>query len=421
MPIPDRYGKATILSIENGKDQKLSLAKNLYCECGFAAPLSLAHICPSCLGPLSVGYDFTCFRQREFLEDIKSRENSIWRYKEFLPERKTTNTILRPSPLFRSSALEKEWGVKEVWIKDDSALPTHSFKDRVVEVALQTALRLGISEIGCASTGNLAQAVASAAARAQIASKVFVPAGIEEEKIRAASVYGSKVEALETDYDGVNLHCSLLAEKESIGFVNINLRPYYAEGSKTLVFESAEALGWDLPENIVAPMASGSLLSKVFQASCELQSVGLLGSIPRIHGGQDEGWDPIARAFKEGAEWVVPEKAGRVLAHSLAIGNPGSGDAALGAIRSSHGSAADVTAEEISSAISLLARSTGVWTESAGGVTVAAAEKLVRSGDISKDSSLLLLVTGEGLKTPSAAKGETVANKRKSATGAAGK
>jgi threonine synthase len=380
----------------------MSKAKNLYCSCGFQTDLILQYVCNNCLGPLSVGYDFSSFDSKEFLADLANRETSIWRYKEFLPPRETANSILRPSPLFRSHGLEKYWGIKEVWIKDDSALPTHSFKDRVVEVALQSALRFGLREVGCASTGNLAGAVASASARLGLPAKIFVPDSIEPEKIKAASVYGGKIKALPLDYDGVNLHCSLLVEDTDIGIVNVNLRPYYAEGSKTILFETAEALNWRLPEHIVSPTASGSLLSKVWQAAGELQKAGIGDFSPVIHGGQDEGCAPIARAFREKLDFIRPEKAGKVLAHSLAIGNPGSGDEALLAVKKSGGRIESVSAQEISVAIALLAKKAGVWTESAGGVTVATANRLAEGGMIARDSSLLLLITGDGLKTPEA-------------------
>lgn len=362
----------------------------------------MEYICPLCLGPLSVEYDLASFDRKLFAEQLPGREPSIWRYAELLPPRVQGPSILRPSPLFRAPCLEEHWGVGEVWIKDDSGLPTHSFKDRVVEVALQSALRFGLSEIGCASTGNLAGAVSAAAARAGIPARIFVPSSIEEEKIRAARVYGGKVETLDADYDGVNLHCTLLAQEEHIGIVNVNLRPYYAEGSKTILFETAEALGWHLPEAIIGPLASGSLMTKVAQAAAELREVGLIKETPVFFGGQDRGCAPIARAFARGEDKVQPEKAGQVLAHSLAIGNPGNGDSALAAITTSGGSVEAVSAKEISDGISLLARKAGVWTESAGGVTVATADRLAREGALGKDSSILLLVTGDGLKTPEA-------------------
>jgi threonine synthase len=390
-----------------------SPASALVCRnCGAEYPLGAQHACFECFGPLEIGYDPDALG-RVTRADIASGPSSIWRYAGLLPvgqdpaARVDSGTGM--TPLIRADRLAEELGFSApLWIKDDSKNPTHSFKDRVVSVAMTAARELGFDRIACASTGNLANSVAAHAARIGMSSIVFIPADLEPAKIVQTAVYGGTVVGIEGSYDDVNRLCSELAETdefESTGFVNVNVRPYYAEGSKTLGFEVAEQLGWRLPGQYVAPMASGSMLTKIHKAFKELVAIGLVPSSSwRVFGAQSAGCSPIATAFAAGEDVVVPVRPTGI-AKSLNIGNPADGPYALDAVRSTGGAMAAVGDDEIRDGIALLARTTGVFAETAGGVTVAVLKKLVESGQIDTAAETVVFNTGDGLKTVDALSG----------------
>ena len=385
----------------------LSPASGLICRnCGASYPLGAQHACSECFGPLEIGYDADALA-RVTRADIEAGPHSIWRYAPLLPVGQDAATRVEfgtgMTPLIRADRLADELGfTAPVWIKDDSANPTHSFKDRVVSVAITAARELGFSRIACASTGNLANSVAAHAARIGMSSIVFVPADLEPAKIIQTAVYGGTLVGIEGSYDDVNRLCSQLAEEdafESTGFVNVNIRPYYAEGSKTLGYEVAEQLGWRLPGQYVAPMASGSMLTKINKAFKELAGAGLVpASSWRVYGAQSAGCAPIATAFAEGLDVVRPVKPTGI-AKSLNIGNPADGPYALDAVRASGGAMAAVDDDEIRDGIRLLARTTGIFAETAGGVTVAVLRKLAMSGAIDTSVETVVYNTGDGLKT----------------------
>ncbi len=303
------------------------------------------------------------------------------------------------TPLIRADRLAHQLGLREVWVKNDAANPTHSFKDRVVSVAVARARELGFETIACASTGNLANSVAAHGAALGLESYVFIPADLEEQKVLATGVYGTKLVAVEGTYDDVNRLCTELSAERDWAFVNVNLRPYYAEGSKTLAFEIAEQLGWELPDRCVVPVASGSLFTKIAKGFQEWRELGLLeGELPRMNGAQAEGCSPVASAFAAGNEVCRPVKP-NTIAKSLAIGNPADGPYALDLARRTGGSVDAVTDDEIRAGISLLAQTTGIFTETAGGVTTAVLAKLAARGDIDPEERVVLVITGEGLKT----------------------
>jgi len=384
-----------------------SPASGLICRnCGAQFPLGAHHACFECFGPLEIRYDPAALA-RVTREQIQAGPHSLWRYAGLLPVGQNPATRVDSgtgmTPLIRADRLAEELGfTAPVWVKDDSANPTHSFKDRVVSVAITAARELGFERIACASTGNLANSVAAHAARVGMPSIVFVPADLEPAKIIQTAIYGGTLVGVEGSYDDVNRLCSELAETEEFentGFVNVNVRPYYAEGSKTLGFEVAEQLGWRLPGQYVAPMASGSMLTKIHKAFQELVAAGLVpGSSWRVFGAQSAGCAPIATAFADGSEDVTPVKPTGI-AKSLNIGSPADGPYALGAVRSTGGSMAAVDDEEIRDGIRLLGRTTGVFGETAGGVTVAVLRKLVASGDIDTSVETVVFNTGDGLKT----------------------
>ena len=305
----------------------------------------------------------------------------------------------------RADRLAERLGLSEVWVKNDAANPTHSFKDRVVSVAVTRARELGLQTIACASTGNLANSVAAHGAALGMSSYVFIPADLEEQKVLATGVYGTTVVGVEGSYDDVNRLCTELCAEKDWAFVNINLRPYYAEGSKTLAFEIAEQLGWELPDRCVVPIASGSLYTKIAAGFREWRDLGLLeGELPRMNGAQAEGCSPVSNAFAAGAEVCRPVRPDTI-AKSLAIGNPADGPYALELARNSGGSVDDVTDDEIREGIRLLAETTGIFTETAGGVTTAVLAKLARRGEIEPGERVVLVITGEGLKTLDAVSG----------------
>jgi len=376
-------------------------------ECGSRWALEARVACERCFGPLEVVYDFGGLDPASMRRKIQAAPPTIWRYSDFLPFEHAPRTALPTgmTPLVRADRLAERLGIGELWVKNDAANPTHSFKDRVVAVALVKARELGYEVVACASTGNLANAVAAHAAAAGLDSYVFVPADLEEQKVLATGVYGTNVVAVRGNYDQVNRLCSQLAEEHDWGFVNINLRPYYAEGSKTLGYEVSEQLGFELPDRLVVPIASGSLFTRIARGLEEWLELGLVGgSLPVFNGAQAAGCSPVAQAFADGDDVCRPVKPDTI-AKSLAIGDPADGVYALALARRSGGGIDAVTDEEIREGIGLLAETTGIFTETAGGVTVAVLRKLAERGDIDSDERVVAVITGEGLKTPDAARG----------------
>ncbi|MGI8310750.1 threonine synthase [Saccharopolyspora hattusasensis] len=369
-------------------------------EEGHRQPLAPEFVSLEDFSPLEVAYDFGKIRR----EDIESGPRSIWRYKQLLPV--PTNVEEHPNTepgctrLVRADKLAKALGVKRIWIKDDTGNPTHSFKDRVVAVALAAAREFGFKVLACPSTGNLANAVAAAAARAGWDSVVLVPKTLERAKILMSAVYDGSLLAVDGNYDDVNrLATELAAEHEDWAFVNVNVRPYYSEGSKTLAFEVAEQLGWRIPEQIVVPIASGSQLTKVYKGFNELGQVGLVEPSPvRIFGAQATGCSPVSTAYKNDHDVVQPVRPDTIV-RSLAIGAPADGPYVLDIVRKTGGAIDDVSDDEVREGIRLLARTEGIFAETAGGVTVATAKKLIEAGKIDPDAETVLLITGDGLKT----------------------
>ncbi|MCE3552229.1 threonine synthase [Pseudonocardia sp. RS11V-5] len=379
----------------------LGSARALSCrECGHQTALAAEFACPQCFGPLEIAYDFPQVTR----ESIESGPKSIWRYKDLLPVPANVQSFPNTEPgftrLIQADRLAAELGVRKLWVKDDTGNPTHSFKDRVVAVALAAARELGFSVLCCPSTGNLANAVAAAAARAGWDSVVLIPSSLEQAKITTTAVYGGTLLAVDGNYDDVNrLATELAAEHEEWAFVNVNVRPYYAEGSKTLGYEVAEQLGWRLPDQIVIPVASGSQLTKVDKGFGEFVKLGLVDEKPyTIFGAQATGCSPVASAFEQGHDVIQPVRPDTI-ARSLAIGNPADGPYVLDSVRRTGGAVGHVTDEEVVEGIRLLARTEGVFAETAGGVTVATAKKLIEAGKIDPDAETVLLITGDGLKT----------------------
>ena len=372
-------------------------------ECGRTYPAEALHVCDFCFGPLEVTYDYERVAATITRERIEAGPRSIWRYADLLPVADAHPVDLGAgfTPLVRADRLAAELGLGELWIKDDTANPTGSFKDRVVSVALTKARQLGFKVAACASTGNLANSVAAHAARAGMDSVVLIPHDLERAKVTMTSVYGGRVFAVQGSYDDVNRLCAeLTSEQPEWAFVNVNVRTYYAEGSKTLAFEVAEQLGWKAPDHVVVPIGSGSQLTKVAKGFQELWKVGLLDEEPsvRVSGARADGCSPVATAFAEGTDAIRPVKP-KTIAKSLAIGNPADGWYALDAIRTSGGSCASVTDAEILDGIRLLARTEGIFAETAGGVTIATLAKLAAQGAIRSDERVVAMVTGHGLKT----------------------
>ncbi len=376
-------------------------------ECKTEYPLEARYVCEQCFGPLEVSYaSRDGLDAAEIKRRIQAGPHSIWRYADFLPVEHPYSALGAGwTPLVRADRLADELGIGELWIKNDAANPTHSFKDRVVSVALARAQELGYRTIACASTGNLANAVAAHAAAAGLESYVFIPSDLEEQKVLATGIYGTNLVAVRGNYDDVNRLCTELAGEHEWAFVNINMRPYYSEGSKTLAFEIAEQLGFELPDRVVAPIASGSLFTKLARGFEEWLEVGLLdGRVPTFNGAQAEGCSPVAAAFSEGRDYCKPVKPDTI-AKSLSIGNPADGPYALDLARRSGGSIDAVNDDEIRDGIKLLARTTGIFTETAGGVTTAVLRKLAERGDIGRDERVVAVITGEGLKTLECARG----------------
>jgi threonine synthase len=371
-------------------------------ECKTTYSLDAQYVCERCFGPLEVAYESRSHTDpAELRRRIQAGPHSLWRYADFLPVQTPPRGTLPAgwTPLLRADRLAAHLGLQELWIKNDAANPTHSFKDRVVAVALARARELGFETIACASTGNLANAVAAHAAAAGLESYVFIPSDLEEQKVLATGVYGTNLVAVRGNYDDVNRLCTELSGEHEWAFVNINMRPYYAEGSKTLAFETAEQLGFELPDRVVCPIASGSLFTKIARGFEEWIELGLLtGEQPTFNGAQATGCAPVANAFAAGQDFCRPVKPDTI-AKSLAIGNPADGPYALQLARSTGGSIESVTDDEIRDGITLLAQTTGIFTETAGGVTVAVLAKLAERGDIDPSERVVAYITGEGLKT----------------------
>jgi threonine synthase len=377
-------------------------------ECGEEYELKASHVCELCFGPLEVTYDYSALSRSVTRETIQAGPNSIWRYRPFLPVATDTPIDVGTgmTPLVRSNRLARRLGLKNLYIKNDAVnMPTLSFKDRVVSVALTRARELGFSTVSCASTGNLANSTAAIAAHAGLDCCVFIPADLEAGKVLGTLIYSPTVMAVEGNYDQVNRLCCEVANTYGWGFVNINLRPYYSEGSKTLGYEVAEQLGWQLPDHIVAPLASGSLFTKIYKGFQEFTKVGLVAEKHvRFSGAQAEGCSPIAQAFREGRDFVAPVKP-NTIAKSLAIGNPADAIYALEIARKTGGNIESVTDAEIVEGIKLLAETEGIFTETAGGTTVAVLKKLVEAGKIDPDETTVVYITGNGLKTQEAVQG----------------
>jgi threonine synthase len=388
----------------------MSTVAGLRCrECSRSFPDEAIHVCDFCFGPLEVAYDYDEIARITSREKIAAGRRSMWRYEDLLPVQDPNPIDLGAgyTPLVRAERLGALLGIKELWIKDDTANPTGSFKDRVVSVALTKARQLGFTVAACASTGNLANSVAAHAARAGMASVVLIPSNLEAAKIRMTAVYGGELIAVDGTYDDVNRLCAeLTSERPNWAFVNVNVRSYYAEGSKTLAFEIAEQLGWQAPDHMVVPIASGSQLTKIDKGFRELGKVGLLDEIPdvRISGAQAQGCSPVATAFANEDTIILPQRPDTI-AKSLAIGNPADGYYALDVIRSTGGSCGSVSDAEIIDAIKLLARTEGIFAETAGGVTIATLIKLANEGKIKPDERTVAIVSGHGLKTVEALDG----------------
>jgi threonine synthase len=370
-------------------------------ECDASYPLDARYVCEQCFGPLEVSYDYSGLDPEEARRKIQAGSRGIWRYADFLPFDERPRDPLEPglTPLVRADRLAERLGLRELWIKNDAANPTHSFKDRVVAVGLAKARELGFETVACASTGNLAHAVAAHAAAAGLESYVFVPADLEAEKLLATGVYGTRLVGVRGTYDDVNRLCTQLCETRPWAFVNVNLRPYYSQGSKTLAFETVEQLGWSLPDRVVCPIASGSLFTKLGYAFGEWLDLGLVqGGLPIFNGAQAQGCSPVATAFDNGWETCKPQRP-ETIAKSLAIGTPADGIYALELARRSGGGVDSVSDDEIRDGVRLLAETTGIFTETAGGVTVAVLAKLAARGEIDPAERVVAYITGEGLKT----------------------
>ena len=380
-------------------------------ECGRTYPAEARHVCDFCFGPLEVTYDYDAIRATISRDTITAGPPSIWRYADLLPVSGAAPVDLSAgfTPLVRADRLAQELGLGELWLKDDTRNPTGSFKDRVVSVAITKARELGFKIAACASTGNLANSVAAHAARAGMTSYVFIPSDLERSKIAMTAVFGGKLIAVDGTYDDVNRLCAELAsERADWAFVNVNIRPYYAEGSRTLAFEVAEQLGWQAPDHVVVPIASGSQLTKIHKGFHELTLLGLIdnGDSVRISGAQAAGCSPVAEAFASGADQIRPVRP-NTIAKSLAIGNPADGWYALQSVRQTGGAIEAVSDDEVVAGIRLLARTEGIFTETAGGVTIATLARLAARGIARRDEVVVAYITGSGLKTIEAL-GDTV-------------
>jgi threonine synthase len=390
----------------------MSFIKGLKCrECARDYAIAPIYVCEFCFGPLEVAYNYEDIRNNLTREKIQSRPLNVWRYRELLPIDSESQDAFHTgyTPLIKAHNLAEVIGVRELYIKDDTvAHPTLSFKDRVVAVALAKAKEFGFDTVSCASTGNLAHSVSAQGARAGFKRFIFIPASLEYSKIMASLVYEPNLIAVDGNYDEVNRLCSEVANKYRWAFVNINIRPFYAEGSKTQGFEIVEQLGWRTPDNVVVPCASGSLLTKIWKSFKEMKEVGLIDELnTKVFAAQATGCSPITTAIKQGIDVIKPVKPDTI-AKSLAIGNPADGYYATQVIQESGGFGTDVSDQEIVESIKLLAKTEGVFAETAGGVTLASTIKLIKEGHIRKDSSTVICITGNGLKTQEALSGQTV-------------
>ncbi len=387
----------------------MSTVVGLKCrECSAEYPKLAVHVCETCFGPLEVVYDYAAVARTMTREAIEARPRNLWRYRELLPVESEPTVGLHSgfTPLVRADRLARELGVKDLWVKDDSVNhPTFSYKDRVVSVSISKAVELGFDTVSCASTGNLANSVSAHAARAGLDCYVFIPHDLEKGKVVGSAIYGPRVVAIQGNYDDVNRLCSEIADKYGWAFVNVNIRPYYTEGAKTYGFEIAEQLGWKLPKHVVVPTAGGTILPKVAKAFKELRDLGLVrDALPAIYSAQASGCAPVIQALHKGSDLIAPVKP-QTIAKSIAIGNPADGFYVLKAVRESGGWGESATDAEIVDAIRLLARTEGIFTEPAGGTTVAVTKKLIEQGRIPRDESIVICVTGNGYKTLEAVDG----------------
>lgn len=390
----------------------MSYVKGLKCretDCGKTYPKEPLHICEYCFGKLGVDYDYKGIQDMMSREVIEGRPSNMWRYKELLPidGEPTVGINVGFTPLLRARNLERALGHSEIYVKNDAVnSPTLSFKDRVVSVALSKAKEFGFDTVACATTGNLGNSVAAQSVQSGLKCFIFMPADLEQGKIIGTSIYGVNVVGIAGNYDGVNRLCTEIADQHGWAFVNINIRPFYAEGSKTFGFEIMEQLGWQTPKHIVVPMAGGSLITKIDKAISEFVKVGLIEEAEtKIHGAQATGCNPISAAVKAGEELFTPVKPDTI-AHSIAIGNPADGYYAIETMRSTGGWAEDATDDEIVVGMKLLAETEGIFTETAGGVTIAVTKKLIDQGRIPRDESVVISITGNGLKTQEAVIGK---------------
>jgi threonine synthase len=370
-------------------------------ECGRQYPIEPLNACEYCFGPLEVAYDYDAIRRQVSRSSIKDGPHTIWRYDAFLPVGRDRAVDIGAgfTPLLRADRLAREVGLDNLWLKNDAVNPSYSFKDRVVSVAATKALEFGLDTLACPSTGNLAGAVAAHGAKAGMRTFVFIPADLERGKVVGAAIYGPTLVAVKGTYDDVNRLCSELADSHKWAFVNINMRAFYAEGSKTLGFEVAEQLGWRAPDHVIIPMASGAMITKISQGLNEFARVGLIDSVrTRFHGAQARGCAPIAKAVQAGQTHPKPEVP-NTIAKSLAIGNPADGFYAAKTIRDSGGSGVIVEEDEVAEGIRLLAQTEGLFTETAGGVAVSALRQLARAGRFAPGESVVAYVTGNGFKT----------------------
>lgn len=390
----------------------MSYVKGLKCrECNREYPVEPIYVCEFCFGPLEVVYDYSSIKKVLTKKVIEKREKNLWRYRELLPIDGKPQVGLESgfTPLLKADNLSRELGIDELYIKDDTTThPTLSFKDRVVAVALTKAKEFGFDTAACASTGNLAHSVSALGAKSGFKRFIFIPATLEPSKIIASLVYEPNLIAVDGNYDDVNRLCSEIANKYRWAFVNINIRPFYAEGSKTHGFEIIEQLGWRAPDNVVVPCASGSLLTKIWKAFKEFKQIGIIKELnTKVFAAQATGCSPISTAIKQSTDIIRPVKP-NTIAKSLAIGNPADGYYATQAVKESGGFGEDVSDQEIIDAIKLLAQTEGIFSETAGGVTVAVTKKLRETGKIARDEATVICITGNGLKTQEALNGQTI-------------
>ncbi len=371
-------------------------------ECHKQYPQKGVHVCEVCFGPLEVEYDYAAMKGKVTRASIEAKDRNLWRYRDLLPINGEPKTGHHSgwTPFKRAHNLGKLLGVKELYIKDDSAnYPTWSYKERVVSVAITKAIELGYDTVGCASTGNLANSVAAHAAQAGLKAFVMIPHDLEQGKVLGSLIFGPTMVRIQGNYDDVNRLCSEIADKYNWAIVNVNLRPFYTEGAKTFGFEIAEQFGWKLPKHTIVPTAGGTILPKIYKAYQEFIKLGLVeDNQPKIYSAQAAGCNPVVEAIRAGRELIKPQKP-KTIAKSIAIGNPADGFYVVQAVKHSGGWGEDATDDEIVDAIKLLARTEGIWTEPAGGTTLACAMKLIKSGRIPKDESICVSITGNGLKT----------------------